>query len=123
MAFRSRQLHPLAAATASAILPGLGQALTGRFRDGAMFFVAMLWIRGFLAAYVGGISGATSVSLNDRAWGFAFGAPAIDGGFRVPLVVVFTGFLVALHVLAAWSAAKEPEKGSGEASGEGDLAR
>lgn len=123
MAFRSRHVYRIA----SAIVPGLGQALAGRFRDAAMFFVAMLWIRGFLAAYVGGIGGATAVSLGDRAWGFAFGAPAIEGGFRIPLVVVFTGFLVGLHVLAAWSASRAPRRAgtldnSGEVSGEGDLA-
>jgi len=108
MAFRRRHLY----ATASAIVPGLGQILAGRFRDGLMLAFATLWIRAFLAAHVGGIAitGATP-SLGDRLWGFAFGAPAIDGGLRVPLLVVFTGLLVVLHALAAWNALRPASPG------------
>jgi len=117
MAFRRRQLH----AVLSAIVPGLGQLVAGRIRDGLMLAFAMLWIRAFLAAHVGGIAPATSPSLADRFWGFAFGAPAIDNGLRMPLLVVFTALLSGRHVLGAWSA-RQPEKGSGEAAREGDLA-
>lgn len=102
------------ARVASALVPGLGQALRGRLIDAALFVFAMCWLRGFLAGHA---------APGDRLAAFLFGAPAIAGGFTTPVLVVFTALLVGLHVLAAWDAGRardagqvvaSREKGSGE---------
>lgn len=111
------------AAVASAILPGLGQLLRGRLVEAALFLFAMLWLRGFLAGHA---------EPAERLGAFLCGAPAIAGGLRTPVLVVFTALLAGLHALSAWGAysgrraprpADEPEgvasaadaeKGSGE---------
>ena len=88
----------------SALVPGLGQALAGRFRDAAMLLVTTLWLRAFIASHV--VVGPDG-SVADRRAAFAFGAPAIDGGLRVPLLGVFTGLLLAVPGRAAWSALRQ----------------
>lgn len=85
----------LLAAFASAILPGLGQLLRGRLVEAGLFLFAMLWLRGFLAGHA---------EPSERVAAFLFGAPAISGGLRTPVLVVFTALLAGLHVLSAWGA-------------------
>lgn len=99
---------------ASAIVPGLGQALRGRLVDGGLFLFAALWLRGFLGGHA---------EPGERVVAFLVGAPAMTGGLRVPVLVVFTALLVGLHALAAWDAgrigtgrplAADDGRGSGE---------
>lgn len=94
---------------ASAIVPGLGQALRGRLIDAALFVFAMSWLRGFLAGHA---------EPGDRLAAFLFGAPAIAGGLTTPVVVVFSALLVGLHVLAAWDAGRARDAGGVVASAE-----
>lgn len=92
MRFSSRHLR----AGLSAIVPGLGQLVAGRWIDAFLFGFAMLWVRGFLAGF----------GEADRLPAALFGAPAIDGGLRMPVVVVFTAILGGLHALSAWDAGR-----------------
>lgn len=91
-------------AAASALVPGLGQVFAARWLEALLFTYAMLWVRLFLTG---------QAPPDDRLITFFFGAPAIDGGLGKPVLVVFTGLLIALHALAAWHATGGT-KGSGE---------
>ena len=88
----SRHLYALL----SALVPGLGQLVAGRWRDAAMFLFATAWFGLFLMA------ADPSPGFVSRLPAFFLGAPAIDGPSR-PIIVVFTVLLFALRVLAAWS--------------------
>jgi len=78
-------------------VPGLGQLAAGRVLDGVFFLVALLWMRLFFTGIAADEERLTA------ALGGAFG---IAGGFGRPTTVVFTVLAVALHVLAAWDAAR-----------------
>lgn len=86
----------------SALVPGLGQLVAGRWRDGAMLLFATCWLGLFLMA------ADTSAGFVARLPAFFLGAPAIEGGAR-PIIVVFTVVLFALRALAAWSLLRPPE--------------
>lgn len=77
----------------SAVVPGLGQLVTGRFVDAALFLLATVWFHGFFA----GLADADRLG---AALFLGFGLPS---GFARPVVVVFTTLGVALHVFAAWA--------------------
>lgn len=100
MAIGSRHLR----GALSAIVPGLGQLVAGRIGDAFLFGFAMLWLRGFLAGF--GEANRVAAAL--------FGAPAIEGGLRMPVVVVFSAILVALHAFSAWDASREKKIGRGQ---------
>ena len=103
MWFSSRHLR----AGLSAIVPGLGQLVAGRWVDAFLFGFAMLWVRGFLAGF----------GEADRLPAALFGAPAIDGGLRMPVVVVFTAILGGLHALSAWDAGRQRHARSAPSAG------
>ncbi|TNF29753.1 MAG: hypothetical protein EP329_14865 [Deltaproteobacteria bacterium] len=87
----------IVATVMSLVVPGSGQLLRGRLRDGLLFLWATLWFHvltlgALLAAYP---------KLEDLPLTFAVGAFGVPRGFAVPVATVFTLVVIALHAWAA----------------------
>lgn len=87
------------AALCSALVPGLGQVLIGRWADAALMLLAATWIHGFFAGL------AEVADRVDAVLWLAFGLPS---GFARPTGLVFTVLGLALHAFAAWDIVRRP---------------
>jgi len=81
---------------ASLILPGLGQAGQGRYKDAALFLALSAWLRLVLASY-GWILTVDKDAIGAALWG-AFTLPEPGSA---PLALVVTTLVVGVHL---WSA-------------------
>jgi hypothetical protein len=84
---------------ASLILPGLGQAGQGRYKDAALFLALGAWLRLVLASY-GWILTVDKDAMAAALWGvLALPEPA-----SVPLAVVVSLLVLIVHLWAAGDA-------------------
>jgi len=81
---------------ASLILPGLGQAGQGRYKDAALFLALVVWLRLVLASY-GWILTTDKDAIGAALWGFI----ALPEPTSAPLALVVTLLVVAVHLWAA----------------------
>jgi hypothetical protein len=81
----------------SFVVPGLGQVLRGRVRDGLLFFWGAVW---FHVMALGALV-AVYPRLEDPTLTLAVGAFGVPRGLAVPEAVVLTAVFAALHVWAA----------------------
>lgn len=81
----------------SLVVPGLGQVLRGRVRDGLLFLWAAVW---FHAMALGALV-AVYPKLDSPTLTFAVAAFGVPRGLAVPEAVVLTALLATIHVWAA----------------------
>lgn len=112
---RSELLVNLSAGALSALVPGLGQLVRGRWGDAALCLLAATWIHGFFAGLALADERADPVL---AAVAMAFGLP---NGFARPVAVVFCAFGLALHAFAAWDATRTRDDAARHEPGESGL--
>ncbi len=93
------------AAFLSLVVPGLGQATLGRFRDALLFLWAGFWLHMLQV----GIVRALVRAPHDAVDAFLFGGLAASGGLGKPALVMVLVLCVSVHVWSLIDARRVPK--------------